>query len=563
MNEEEQKLKIRILNINPYKIIAMKKTMRKTMILVALALLLPTVTNVVRAQRPVGDTIIGMEPTYLYYIYDWWRCANHDPEAPQWYTLSGIADLLFRLAYWDNASVRECYSGPNEQASQFAWLNYSAGNDIRGVQMVTDRPIKIVGVAACAYAQEPSDTTLSWYLYELESRVPSLHLFPNMRDTTLAGRFADSLMLLKPTNNGPTFMAGGPWRVTDAHRYLPLPMWIDLPMGDTITYAPDLVVRPHIVYDSSPVMALYEVMLDKPQVVTDSFIVAGTAYNNEGSYATQFAPGNDNLSQRMWLWDKRPTRYWDIHYWYSPDMIGIQTDLGVTTGQNVLWYKYRSLPWIRQSPWDRDDVSVWFTDLAVANWLYAPVIFPIIDPEFDTVLCDEVRDLRVAEATDTTLTLMWNGGNNVQWEVQYMEVNGWDVLTERTAVPMVTLTGLRERTNYMVRVRGMCEWDTEYGPWSEWADVYTGAHHDDPPESISNLGRFTQMMPNPASGQVTVLSSYRLSHVVVYDLAGHAVLEVADDGLTTTFDVSGLSKGVYVVAIHTPAGIATKRLVKN
>ena len=191
------------------------------------------------------------------------------------------------------------------------------------------------------------------------------------------------------------------------------------------------------------------------------------------------------------------------------------------------------------------------------------VIFPIIDPDFDTTLCDAVRDVRQVEATDTTLTLMWNGGNNVQWEVQYMEVNGWEAWRETTRAPMVTLRGLRERTNYIVRVRGMCEWDTEYGPWSEWVDVFTGAHHDDPPDpqSISNLERFTQMMPNPARGLVTVLSSYRLSRVVVYDLAGHAVLEQEDDGLTTTFDVSGLAKGVYVVAIHTPAGIATKRLV--
>ena len=54
----------------------------------------------------------------------------------------------------------------------------------------------------------------------------------------------------------------------------------------------------------------------------------------------------------------------------------------------------------------------------------SPVIFPIIDPEFDTVLCDAVSDVRLVEATDTTLTLAWNGGNDVQWEVQYMEVNG-------------------------------------------------------------------------------------------------------------------------------------------
>ena len=90
--------------------------------------------------------------------------------------------------------------------------------------------------------------------------------------------------------------------------------------------------------------------------------------------------------------------------------------------------------------------------------------------------------------------------------------------------------------------------------------MFTGARHDDP-VSISNLERFTQLVPNPARGEVTVLSSYRLGRVVVYDLSGHAVLEQEAEGLAATIGLGALSKGVYVVAIHTPAGTATKRLV--
>ena len=222
--------------------------MKKTAIIATVAVALFAGMQNVRAQRPVGDTIVGMEPTYMYYIYDWWRCANHDPEAPQWYALSGISDYQFRIAYWDSASVREYYTGPNDP---YAWTDYSAGNDIRGVQMITDRPIKILGVAACAYAQPPHDTAQSWFLYELGHEDPyRQHIFPNTRDTSLTGRFTDSLMLLKPTDNTPTYLGGGPWRVEDAHRYLPLPMWIDDLKGDTVTYAPDVALYPHIVYDS-------------------------------------------------------------------------------------------------------------------------------------------------------------------------------------------------------------------------------------------------------------------------------------------------------------------------
>lgn len=462
-----------------------------------------------------------------------------------------------------SADVQESYTGPVDQGV----LEYDAGNYINGVQMVTDRPIKVIGVATCAYAQQPHDTTFRRYLGVLQAGLcDSIHMISNTVDTTLAGRYTDSLMLLKPTSAGPSYLTGGPWRVENAHRYLPLPIQVEW-MG-LLDLTPPLTLEPPRftgIIDSAPIVPLYEVMFDKPEVVTDSFIVAGTANNNEGNYAYRYFPFDDYFTEWMWLWNKRPTRYYGVSYYYNPEVIGAQTDIGYTPGQNVVWYKYRNTSWIRFAPetWNAD--YNWnmngYVRPASSYILNAPVIFPIIDPDFDTTLCDEVSDVRQAEATDTTLTLMWDGGNNVEWEVEYFEMNTPTVLRVTTTVPMVTLTGLRERTNYMARVRGRCEWDTEFGEWSGYVDLWTGVHHDDPVSTEGNLGRFTQMMPNPTREQVTVLSSYRLSRVVVYDLGGRAVLEQEDDGLATTLDVSGLAKGVYVVAIHTPAGIATKRLV--
>ena len=537
---------------NVKKVVSLQKintAMKKRLILLVLACMLGGVAA--QAQRPVGDTIVGADSTYMYYIYDWWRCANHDPDAPQWYTITTSVPFLWTLEH--SLQVQECYSGG---APSGIWAT-DAGNYITGVQMVTDRPVKVLGVAACAFALQSRDTTLSWFRYELYPNCPNpTHLFPNTRDTTLAGRYTDSLLLLKPTAYGPEYLTGGPWRVENAHRYMPLPTRINgLDISDG--------GRPNMVLDSMPIVPLYEVMFDKPQVVTDSFIVAGTANNNEGSVAIEYAPGSETLWEYMWLWNQRPTRYWGISYFYNPDLVGIQTDIVNARDRNVLWYKYRTAPWMRLTSrmWDQT-TSGWGIYLTHPDsyMLYVPVIFPIVDPDFDTVLCDVARDVRLVSATDTTLTLMWNGGNAVQWEVVYAEVNSPTSQTVTTNVPMVTLTGLRERTNYLARVRGMCEGDAEYGEWSDMVDLWTSEHQDDP-VSVSNLDRFTQMMPNPARGQVTLLSSYRLSRVVVYDLAGHVVLEQEDDGLATAFDVSGLAKGVYVVAIHTPAGIATKRLV--
>ena len=62
-------------------------TMKRITIIAAMAALLLAGTGRLNAQRPIGDTIVGAEPTYMYYVYDWWRCASHDAEAPQWYAI--------------------------------------------------------------------------------------------------------------------------------------------------------------------------------------------------------------------------------------------------------------------------------------------------------------------------------------------------------------------------------------------------------------------------------------------------------------------------------------------
>ena len=468
----------------------------------AMAALLLAGMGRLNAQRPVGDTLThpSEEPTYLY-MYDW-----SPGESGSGQYVSHIMDRL----RWTLAYHGGCISFP------------IPGYKINGNQMYAAEPIKILGIAACVHIIPPSDTVLNGCV--LSSVV----------DTTLAGRLTDSLILYKLTSSGPQLLAAGQWRMENPHRYLTLPMY------DTARWPVPYVRGVHI-----PIEPLYEVMFDKPQVVTDSFIVAGTCNNNEMYWNTRYCPLNDQNLGRHCLWEHIPSVYWTVYsylYETTPD-----------TMDRTWLYVNDDIGWIR-AYWARQ-----ITDNGT-YWRYCHTIYPIIDPDFDTVLCDMARNVRVADSTDTTLTLMWNGGNAVQWEVVYAEVNSPTSYTVTTTAPMVTLTGLRERTNYMVRVRGMCEWDTEYGPWSDIVDVWTGVHHDTP-VSISNLDRFTQMMPNPARGQVTVLSSYRLSRVVVYDLSGHSVLEHEDEGLTTTFDVSGLAKGVYVVAIHTPAGIATKRLV--
>ena len=192
--------------------------------------------------------------------------------------------------------------------------------------------------------------------------------------------------------------------------------------------------------------------------------------------------------------------------------------------------------------------------------------FPILTPQ-DTTRCDPVREVSMFTATDTSITLTWRADNATQWEVEYSEADGMTAYTVTTTTPRVTLTGLRPTTTYLAHVRAWCARDSEYGEWSPLVELQTTAHQPDDttqgPDTVSVdvVGLLTRLAPNPATGLVTVQSSYSLNHVAVYDVQGHLVLEQKAAGTAATFDVGRLPKGVYVVSIRTAAGTTTKRLL--
>ena len=76
------------------------------------------------------------------------------------------------------------------------------------------------------------------------------------------------------------------------------------------------------------------------------------------------------------------------------------------------------------------------------------------------------------------------------------------------------------------------------------------------------LDRLTGVMPNPAAETAKVVSSFGISRIEVYNLAGERVHEqrVPDGSLSATLDLRRLPAGAYVLRIHTPQGVATKKL---
>ena len=444
-------------------------------------------------------------------------------------------DVIFPTWVWEHPEYGDHnppYSSPIER--------YRFGNTIIGNQMETDRPLKIIGIAACGFMQRPADTANNWHSYYYEMWLDNgenAMFFSNTRDLSMTGRITDSLILYKPTSTGtPEKLASGPWRVEWPHRNIVLPLedstlrcfWRTPP-----SYPP---CNAPVHYDTTPTVALYEVYFGKPVVVRDSFIVAGTAYNNEGSYGSETPP--------MWLWDHCPTRYWNLSRIIGGSFPERLIGMSPSEWQwgHPRWIKYRNEVWGR---------LMYYTNTRI--------IFPIIEPDYEP--CQPTENVRVAGIVETSASLMWDAANNVRWEVMYGIVGqpeeNYRVVP--TFVPTVTLTGLLPGQQYKAYVRGWCESDSNY---TEWSDGVTFSIEQ--PEGVERpgiVGRYVYLMPNPAREKVSVVSSYKMNRGVVYSLDGRKVLEQEADGISTVVDVSGLASGTYIAAVYLPHGVATKKLV--
>ena len=482
-------------------------------------------SGMLKAQRPVGDTIFGVDSTFFYYIYNW-----HEDTNREWgVEASRPWDFGARNRDTDPTGVlRPCVHG---------YEIHKVGNVIYGVQMYTERPLKVVGIAAPAYMQEPCDT-----VYGNDYGPPTIEHYLNTRDTTLSGRATDSMILYKPVDGDLVKLMDGPWRIEDPHRYISLPprRWA------YDWYNP----RSHQFIDSTAtsfIAPLYEVMFEKPVVVEDSFVVAITAFNNEGHRDWEYDIYEHPYY--MWLWDHNPTRVFFFHEWRDSPTPGL-----------VSWAKLRTLEWRPI----RGDNPIQSRAIISHLWEFAaPVVLPIIEIDFDTLIehCHPVENVRLAGKSDSSATLMWDASNSVRWEVKYGIVGQSedDYRLVSTSVPTVTLTGLHPEIQYRAYVRGWCDCDSSYTEWSNRL-LFT-LERMEGEEHPGIVGRYTRLIPNPARGVVNVVSSFRLSRIEVYDLSGRKVLEQEADGISTMVDVRGLSSGTYIAALYLPHGVATKKLV--
>ena len=70
----------------------------------------------------------------------------------------------------------------------------------------------------------------------------------------------------------------------------------------------------------------------------------------------------------------------------------------------------------------------------------------------------------------------------------------------------------------------------------------------------------TVVKPNPARNTARVVSGVGLTRIEAYDVQGTKVADLPVAGGDVTLDVSRWASGVYVLRLHTPMGIVSKRL---
>lgn len=79
--------------------------------------------------------------------------------------------------------------------------------------------------------------------------------------------------------------------------------------------------------------------------------------------------------------------------------------------------------------------------------------------------------------------------------------------------------------------------------------------------SGSGLERFVVLYPNPVKSEVRVVSSVGMSQLEFYNMNGEKLMDLSALGFDVMFNVEALPVGCYVVRVHTPLGVASKRLI--
>ena len=300
---------------------------------------------------------------------------------------------------------------------------------------------------------------------------------------------------------------------------------------------------------------VYEAYFDSPVVVRDSFYVGFTQYNN-GQWLKLNAAGNH------YLYSPKPTkvRIYSIMLPkpVDPKLIPCMPHVKVKFLPIEGDFYQTRYPWV--------DTTIWYT-------AYEPDVYHPLFPIFDTTgyyradTCADVTNFAVLGTDSISALLSWDSiGNSIGWELAYGTMG--TLPDEANILEMSStvhrLSGLDSGTWYVAYVRAKCN-NGEYSNWSNGIEFYITGDTVSSPISIQTtlLEKYTHLMPNPSNDVLTIFSSFSMKRIEVYSMNGVLVESMDCEGVSTQLTVAEYPKGVYIVKIYTPKGVATKKLVVN
>ena len=483
----------------------MKKT-RKIIIAVLFALSVWNVSAQESEYYHIGDTINGRSPIYYY----------------QWWSEAWLADTSHRLAAYLNHSY-----APGLIHGEYLQYYY------------TDVPLQIIGIATSCRTYSYYTSVYDW------GRNPLYPEYVRLYDAS-----EDSFSLLEEKQ----------YDRNTPNRYMNLNTRTHFDgISNTCCYwyCPDQIKT----------IEIREYYFDKPVTVNDSFYVGHTTENMYWRNLNIFA---DTIDSKLIT----PIAYflfWDENGVEIPPFC---SHLCGSTPNHLK--KYRSIEWqtdpVLPNYGDTiDSTRVW-------HWIEDPYYmleFPIVVIDSSYIRhyqCPPVTNLRIANLGEGTAVLYWDTHQDHNlWQTGYgpQGTPPDSCLLINNPMQVASITGLDSCTHYDAYVRGVCYHDsTCYSDWAGPIDIYIcdttgngGGNGGDSLHTVTALSVLTNIIPNPATLQATVYSSFQINHISAVDANGRMVLDTPMSGYAASFDVKGWTPGLYFVIVHTPVGKVAKKLV--
>lgn len=186
--------------------------------------------------------------------------------------------------------------------------------------------------------------------------------------------------------------------------------------------------------------------------------------------------------------------------------------------------------------------------------------FPILEP--NRTRCRKPTGLHFSERGDTWAILSWDGGSGDLYRVT---VEGPDsTFVRETTDTTLLLQNLAPDVLYWVELQSLCNYqyyalhETYVNPGRVRRGFYTSITGITDPEVHPQI----VLSPNPASQTVEVSSSQPMTRIEVVDVMGRVVDSFAQANESkATLDVGSLPVGAYLLRIHTPAGLSSRKLL--